>query len=165
MPALDLTVDRALAAADEIFEQQQNDREVRPYLGMSGGGRCPREQWYSWQWADDVHISAKGCKAISDGFTSEDVAAARLQAVPDLLLQTVDHETGRQFALEDAGGHIRGHMDGVIFHHPAAPATPHVFEHKACNERKFKKFQKLKADVPRHSFIVCMADIPGTGLL
>jgi hypothetical protein len=147
MTAIDLPiVDQALAAADEIFERQQNDREVRPYLGMSGGGNCPRAQWYSWQWAVDSHISAKGCKAISDGFTSEDVAAARLQKVPDLLLQTVDHETGRQFALEDAGGHIRGHMDGVVFGLPVSK-TPHVFEHKACNERKFKKFQKLKADV------------------
>ncbi len=146
-PLVDLTVDQALAAADQVFEDQQNAGGVRAYLGMSGGGKCPRSQWFSWLWADDVHISAKGWKAIQDGFTSEDVAAERLQAVPDLLLQTVDHETGRQFALEDAGGHIRGHMDGVIFHHPAAPRTPHVFEHKAVNERKFKKFQKLKADV------------------
>ena len=48
--------------------------------------------------------------------------------------------------VEDAGGHVAGHLDGVVMHHPTAPKTKHVWESKVVNERKLAKFRKIKGD-------------------
>jgi len=137
--------DPVLAAADAEMERRAAQRGVRMYLGMSGGGYCTRRQYYSWTWTTPSNIPARGLCAIDDGNRGEDVIAARIQAAPDILLSTRDPESGEQYECVDADGHVRGHMDGVIYNHPAAPKTPHVWEAKVVNERKFKEFQKIKA--------------------
>ena len=136
--------DSVLTAADAEMERRDAARPRRLHLGMSTAGRCPRQQWYSWLWASAAKIAARGLCAIDDGNRGEDVIAARIQMVDDVLLQTVDPETGRQFEVVDAGGHSRGHFDGVVHHLPVAPKTPHVWECKVVNERKFAQFKKIK---------------------
>ena len=71
--------------------------------------------------------------------------AQRLRMAPGIQLWTVDPETGDQFGCQDFDGQFRGHMDGVILGLHQAPATPHVWEGKAVNEKKFAEFKKLKA--------------------
>jgi hypothetical protein len=56
----------------------------------------------------------------------------------------VDPETGKQFAVEH-GGHVRGHLDGIITGILEAPKTPHVWEHKQVNEKKFADLRKCVA--------------------
>ena len=138
--------DQLLAAADAEMERREAAKPPRLHLGMSGGGYCPRRQWYGWLWAGPRRIPARGLRAIDDGVRGEAVIAARIQASPVGSLLTRDPETGRQFEVVDAGGHVAGHMDGVVYGHPAAPKTPHVWECKVVNEAKFKKFKKIKAD-------------------
>jgi hypothetical protein len=145
MVAIDIKeTDPALAAADAELERREAARPRRLHLGMSGAGNCPRRQWFSWLWAHPSFIAARGLKAIDDGNRGEDVIAARVQMAPEVTLMTRDPETGHQFEVTDAGGHVRGHMDGVVYHHPAAPKTAHVWECKITNERKFGAFKKLK---------------------
>ena len=136
--------DSALVLADKELERRERLKKPRLHLGMSGAGYCPRKQWYGWLWAHDKNIPARGLCAIDDGIRGEDVVAARLQQTPGLTLLTRDPETGRQFEVVDAGGHVAGHMDGVLMGHPSAPKTPHVWECKVVNERKFKEFKKIK---------------------
>ena len=138
-------VDAALEEADRALEQREAARPRRLHLGMSGGGMCPRKQWYGWLWAHDNFISARGLKAIDDGNRHEDIVAQRIQMIDDITLMTRDPETGGQFEVVDGGGHVRGHMDGVVYHHPAAPKTAHVWECKVTNERKLNEFRKIKA--------------------
>jgi len=137
--------DPVLTAADAEMERREAAKAPRMYLGMSGGGYCPRRQWYGWQWAGGRQIPARGLSAIDDGNRGEDVIAARIQQTPGVTLLTRDPNTGRQFEVVDAGGHVRGHMDGVLLDHPAAPKTPHVWECKVVNAKKFAEFQKIKA--------------------
>ena len=139
--------DPALSAAQAEMERREAARPRRLHLGMSGGGMCARRQWYNWLWVTVSHIPFKGLCAIDDGNRGEDVIAARIQGVPDLILQTSDPETGRQFEVTDAGGHVRGHFDGIVFNHPTAPKTWHVWECKVVNEKKFAAFKKFKSDL------------------
>lgn len=136
--------DPVLEMAEREMERREAMKPARLYLGMSGGGYCPRRQWYQWTWAGGKVIPARGLSAIDDGNRGEDVVAARIQQVAGVTLLTRDPETGRQFEVTDAGGHVRGHMDGVILDHPAAPKTPHVWECKVVNIKKFNEFKKIK---------------------
>ena len=140
--------DPVLTAADAEFARRENSRRRRMYLGMSGGGKCPRAQWYGWLWASgDEEIDAAGLKRIADGYAGEDIAAARIQAAADVILLTRDPETGEQFAVEDADGHVAGHMDGVVSNHATAPKTAHVWESKVTNEKNLARFRKIKNEV------------------
>jgi hypothetical protein len=137
--------DPALALAEAAVERREAARPRRLHLGMSTAGRCPRQQWLTWLWASNEGLKYKSLAAIDDGNRGEDVIAARIQLADDLTLMTRDPETGRQFEVVDAGGHVRGHMDGVIYHHPSAPKTPHVWECKVVADKRLAEFRKIKA--------------------
>jgi len=140
-----LWTDPTLDAMDEQLEAKSKREKRRPYLGMSSIGRpCAREQWYGFRWVARSSFSAHTLKLFEDGHRIEDVYAARLRAIPGVTLITSDPETGRQIGFEDFGGHFKGHMDGDIRGLLQAPVTPHVWEHKATNETKFKKLKKLR---------------------
>ena len=146
MAKIEITdIDPVLVAADEALEKREAARPRRLHLGMSSAGRCGREQYYNWLWTGGKPIAARGLKAIDDGNRGEDVVAARIQAVDEIQLMTTDPETGRQWEVTDAGGHVRGHMDGIIYHHPTAPKTTHVWECKITAEKKLAEFRKIKA--------------------
>lgn len=120
----------------------------RPYLGASGiGNECDRAGWLTFHWASKRTIGAPGVKAIEDGHRGEELMAQRLMLVPGIELYRADPESGRQFGFENLGGHMRGNVDGVIVGLLQAPKTPHVWEHKVCNEKKFNKLVELKNEV------------------
>jgi len=136
--------DPVLEAADRNLELRSNSGRRRQYLGLSGAGKCPRQQAYEFKWAGQRTISARGLKAIADGYATEEVSAKRLQGAAGMILHAKDPETGEQWAASHFGGHVRGHLDGIIENHPVAPKTPHVWEHKAVNEKSLARFRKLK---------------------
>ena len=137
--------DPVLIAADKALEEREAAKPRRLHLGMSGGGMWARRQWFGWLWAHSNFISARGLKAIDDGNRGELVVTQRIQNAPDITLMTLDPETGHQFEVVDAGGHVRGHFDGVAHNLPAAPKTPHIWECKVVNEKSLEKFRSLKA--------------------
>ena len=98
-------------------------------------------------------MPASSIRAIEDGYNGEAVMAARLRMVPGIQLQTVDPATGEQFAVEAVGGHVRGHLDGVISGVVEAPKTPHVWEHKQVNEKKFNDLRKLVDKVGAQNYL------------
>lgn len=136
--------DPTLDAADRALETRENGRPPRPYLGMSGLGReCRRQIWYEFRWSASVWFDAAALKRFADGHRVEDVQAERLRMVPGLTLWTVRPEDGRQFGCEDLGGHLKGHVDGVVLGLIQAPKTPHVWEHKSVAPKKFEALKKL----------------------
>lgn len=147
MAQLQHSVNQTLAAVDAAIESAQ-ESSPRSYMGMSGIGHpCSRHLWFGLHHAKVRKISAKGLRAIQDGFAGEDVMASRLRMVPGITLHTVDPSTGRQFGLEACGGHVKGHMDGAILGVLEAPKTWHVWEHKQVNETKFKQLQKFVVEL------------------
>jgi hypothetical protein len=133
-----------MAALDAAMEAAQ-DTTARPYLGISQiGHACDRHLWLSFHWAEERRVPASGLRAIEDGHRGEDLMAERLRMIPGVKLLTVDPATGKQFAVEH-GGHVRGHLDGIITGILEAPKTPHVWEHKQVNEKKFADLRKCIA--------------------
>ena len=139
--------DPTLAAMNAAIEKDGNASPARPYLGMSGIGKpCHRAIWYDFRWASDRYIAAAGLRAIQDGFVNEDVTAKRLRMIPGIRLWT-EGEDGQQIGCEDLSGHFRGHLDGVIEGLLQAPKTPHVWENKAVNPKKFDVLKKLISEL------------------
>lgn len=142
----DVTLDPTLAAIDTALEARAAGEESRPYFGMSSAGdECARKLFLRFRWAAREQFAARTLKAFADGHAGEALQAERLRLVPGLKLYTTD-DHGEQFALEALGGHLRGHLDGVIVGLLQAPKTPHVWEHKQVNSDKFKALQKAIAD-------------------
>lgn len=70
--------------------------------------------------------------------------AGWLRSLPDIQLWTEDpDQPGGQIGFVACSGHFRGHLDGIISGLYQAPQTPHVWEHKVCNETKWNKLVKL----------------------
>lgn len=137
-------IDPTLEAMNERMVEKSRTEKRRLYLGMSGIGRpCGREQWYNFRWVKEVIFKALTLKNFADGHRTEDLMAARLRMVPGVTLITEDPATGRQIGFSDFGGHFKGHADGDITGILQAPKTPHVWEQKATNEKKFKKLNDL----------------------
>ena len=141
-----LNSNNTLAAVDAAMELEQ-DNNPRPYLGASiMGDPCPRKLWYGFRWYARPTFFAKTLRAFEDGHRTEDLMAERLRLVLGSQLETHDPVTGKQFGFVACDGHVRGHCDGLIQGGlKEAPQTAHVWEHKATNESKFKKLEKLIA--------------------
>jgi hypothetical protein len=148
MVALPFILDPTLEAADRALEDRALRDKPRRYLGMSAiGHSCERNLWYIFRWVTRTRFSAEALKRFADGHAAEDVQAQRLRLVEGVTLWTVDPKTGRQFGYTDHGGHFGGHKDGVIAGILQAPKTVHVWEHKAVNDTKLAKLEKLKAEL------------------
>ena len=147
MAAIPQSPDPTLEAADRAMEVEAAKELPRPYLGISGLGRdCRRQIWSDFRWLTPPAFAAATLKRFEDGHHGEDVMAARLRLVDGLSLWTVDAEAGGQFACEDLGGHLRGHMDGVLLGLLQAPKTPHVWEHKQVDEQGLAKLERAKVE-------------------
>lgn len=148
MATLPVQLDPTLAAIAAEVERRAAAEPERPYLGMSSIGRdCERQLWYSFRWAVREAFDCGALWRFEDGHRTEDVLADRLRLVPGVHLRTIDPRTGQQFAFVDLGGHFRGHADGMVEGILQAPATLHVWEAKATNDKKLAELEKLKAEV------------------
>lgn len=138
--------DPTLAAADRELEARSRKEPRRTYLGMSSiGHACSRKLWYDMHQPLTEQFTAPTLKRFEDGHRSEALMAIRLRMAPGVQLWTVDPDTGNQFGCKDYDGQFSGHMDGVILGVYQAPKTPHVWEGKAVNDKKFSDFKKLRA--------------------
>lgn len=145
MVALPDLPDPNLVAADAALVAGQV-RRTRPYLGMSAiGAECARQLWYGFRWVSLADFDALTLKRFADGHATEAVVVARLKAVDTLELHDVD-DRGQQFGFEDLGGHLKGHMDGVVLGLAQAPTTWHVLEIKATAEKKLAELRKAVRD-------------------
>lgn len=134
--------DPTLDAMNKAMELKQKLDKPRNYLGASEIGHdCERYLFYSFRNACKRNISAKGLKAIQDGYDQEAKTIERLRALPFIELINEDEE-GNQIGFETLLGHYKGHCDGMIHGLLQAPKTWHVFEHKSVNEKKFNDLKK-----------------------
>ena len=142
------TDDPTLVAARKALEEREGKRGHSRRVGGSAiGGECLRAGWMSFRWASPVVMSSSGLLAVNDGHRAEIVMADLLRAVPGVELWTEDPDNpGKQISFTGTSGHFVGKLDGVIRGLLQAPKTPHVWEHKAVNE---KKFAKLKKEIER----------------
>lgn len=135
----DLTLEKMYRAIEDNHKD-----EKRNYLGASIiGHECSRYLYYSYNHYPREPFKAKTLMTFESGYRSEDLAADRLRLIPDIQLVTHD-ENGNQYGFSDFDGKFKGHYDGGIKGLVEAPKTWHIWEHKECNEKKFKEFFKLR---------------------
>ena len=119
----------------------------RVYLGGSAIGKpCERELWYSLRWVLESIYDADTLARFSDGHASEAIVAERLRRVPGLRLWT-EQEDGKQYGFEALGGHVRGHLDGILKGLLQQPKTAAIWEHKCTAEKYFRSLKKRKAEL------------------
>lgn len=116
-----------------------------PYIGASKiGHECDRHIYFDAIGAPQDaphHIwGNSGILAAEDGHRSEPIMAKRLRMVKGIELYTHD-DAGKQYGFNY--GFMRGAYDGVILGLLQAPLTPHVWDHKRANAKKFNKLVKL----------------------
>lgn len=137
--------DPTLEAVATEYEIRRNE-PPRGHLGASMiGDPCHRKLWYGFRWIAQPAFDAATLARFDDGHRSEDVMAERLRMVRELELHTHD-ANGNQYRFSDYGGHFAGSVDGLIRGLLQAPVTPHVWEHKCVNEKKFAQLEKLKIE-------------------
>jgi hypothetical protein len=124
-----------------LFKTQ--DSTPRPYVGMSGIGHpCARKVWMDFRFASVQKFKAATLRKFDDGHRSEAAMADQLRLVKNLKLDTCKPD-GTQHGFTDHGKHFRGHMDGAVLGLLEAPKTWHVWEHKACDEKKQNALEKF----------------------
>jgi hypothetical protein len=147
MVALPEPQDPTLAAADRALEDAGNRNYNMPSIPMSSiGAPCDRAIWYAFRWAAIPWFSADTIKKFEDGHHCEDAQARRLRRVQGLDLWTIDPDTGKQFEAVLYDGHFKGRIDGLVLGLIQSPKRPAIWEHKATDETKLRKLEKLKAE-------------------
>lgn len=117
----------------------------RYHLGASQIGQdCRADLWHSFRWNVKAEFDADTHLRFQDGHRSEDVMADYLRKGGVNL--ATRNTNGKQFNFATLGGHFAGSLDGIIrggmpWHKKAGERT--IWEHKACNDKKFKELIKL----------------------
>lgn len=134
-----------------LHERRAADDTARPYLGASVLGEpCARRLWYGFRWVGSESFDGRMLRLFDTGHREE---ARLLEEMRAAGMQVWDRQAdGRQFSVEFCGGHGAGHLDAVVLGLPEAPATPHVFDVKTVNAKKFAELKKngFRATYPRY---------------
>ncbi len=124
----------------------------RTHLGASVIGRqCPREVYYGWRWFKQVRFSGRMLRLFNRGHLEEGRIIAALLTIGVQVYQ--QDETGQQFRITHANGHIGGSGDGKVVGIPDLPVgTTALAEFKTYNEKLFAKLKAggVKEAKPEH---------------
>lgn len=136
-------LERYQAFLDRHFADERDGE--RTYLGLSVIGReCDAQLWLGFRWAHEPEVfDGRKKRLFETGHLEEARVVADLDAI-GVQIDEIDPETDEQFGVTCAGGHIRGHMDGIIRKGlREAPKTAHLFENKTHGAKSFAKLISL----------------------
>lgn len=113
----------------------------RTHMGASGlGNECDRAIWYGFRWAVKPTFDGRMLRLFNRGHLEEARFIALLLSIGCEVYQ--QDANGKQYRISDAGGHLGGSGDGVVFNLPdLAPGTPALTEFKTASEKKFQEMQ------------------------
>lgn len=136
--------DPTLLAVDAAIEADQAPYASKNIgFGEIGNG-CSRYLYQKINSSTGEVFNASTLRIFRNGHADEAAMAADLRKVDGITLYTNDPEReNKQYKLDSLGGRFTGRLDGVIIGLKQAPITPHVWEHKSTNEKKFEALLKL----------------------
>ena len=131
----------------ELIDAHHESKQKRErfHLGCSEvGHHCERYIWLNFRWALPLRHSGRMLRLFRRGHREEETVIADLEAIGCTVT--------RQQECVDYGGHLRGHIDGVVTGVPQAPKTPHLLEIKTSNLKSFKLLESEGVEVakPQH---------------
>lgn len=121
---------------------RQDSDAFRSHMGASTIGReCARELWYSFRWATAKRFDGRMLRLFNRGHMEEARFIALLLTIGCAVIQ--QDENGRQFRIEEFGGHYGGSGDGMADGIPDLPAGVRALtEFKTHNDKSFKKLKE-----------------------
>lgn len=112
---------------------EANNNKRREYLGVSEIGEpCARKLWYGFRHFKQSSFSGRLLRLFGHGHSEEERLIYDLRRAG-----IVVH--GQQQSLSWAGGHIKGHCDGILPEGCIESSRPHLLEIKTCSDKKFKE--------------------------
>jgi hypothetical protein len=146
MVAIPDRLDPTLEAVNSAMESEQSPY-VSKNIGFGEiGHECSRYLWYKINTDVPEVFSSNTLRIFRDGHQAESRMADDLRKVQGINLYTNDPEReNKQYKFDLLDGRLTGRLDGVIVGLLQAPKTPHIWEHKNVNEKKFKALQKTKS--------------------
>lgn len=119
---------------DAVFEKMTD--EMRPYLGPSQAGEpCERRTWLSFRWAVRKTFPGRMLRLFRRGQREEDTVIS--------MLKMIGMDVSREQEEVTFGGHVYGHIDGVV--------NNAVLEIKTHNLKSFEALKEgVKASKPQH---------------
>lgn len=144
MVEVPVRADPTLDAVNAALEAEQ-----KPYVSKNIGfgeigHECSRYLWYKINTDEPEIFNSNTLRIFNSGHVAESRMAADLRKVKGITLYTHDPERdNKQYKFDFLDGRLTGRLDGVIVGLLQAPKTPHVWEHKEVNEKKFKELQKI----------------------
>lgn len=141
MPEIPEPLSHTVDAIYRSYETQP--RHERSYLGASTfGTECDRAFWYGFRHAyEPERFDGRKLRLFQTGHREEERLIEDLRAA-GLEVQETDPATGRQWEITAIGGHMRGHLDGLVYKVIEAPRAEHVLEIKTHNEKSFRALVK-----------------------
>ena len=134
--------DPTLDAVEIAVENNQRE-SVRSYMGWSGLGHpCERSVQYDFLMALPKTFKASTLFKFEDGHGTEERVNRRFAMLNGVEFLPTGPD-GQQWGVSSLGGHLKGHLDGVIRGLLQAPKTWHVYEVKSVADAKFRKLKRL----------------------
>jgi len=125
------------------YEKKNSSEKPRPYIGWSSIGRpCDRELWLKFRAAFNDGVEGRIARLFDTGHREEDRVLNELKAI-GCTVHSRDSKTGKQFAVQSHGGHMRGHADAVVSGLPEDPKTVHLVDVKTINHKKYAQLLKV----------------------
>jgi len=132
-------INAAPGTIDLINRHYEEARRPRHHLGLSqAGDECPRKIWFIHKGFQGKEIEGRVLRLFQMGNLIEDQVVADLRAAGMLV-----HDSQREVRFSQDGVTLIGHIDGIVHGLVESPATPHLFECKSANDKKFKELVKL----------------------
>lgn len=151
MPEIPAPIPHTVDAIYRTYEARP--QYERGYLGASSfGTECDRAFWYGFRWAAEPRaIDGKTLRLFQTGHREEERIIEELRTA-GMEVQDRDPSTGGQWHVSALGGHMRGHLDGIVWGVPEAPRAEHVLEIKTHNEKSYRALVKdgVAASKPGH---------------
>lgn len=138
--------DPTLDAVNKALEEEQQPH-VSKNIGFGEiGHECSRYLWYKINVDEPEIFTASTLRIFNSGHSAESRMADELRKVKGITLYTNDSKReNKQYKFDFLDGRLTGRLDGVIVGLLQAPKTPHIWEHKETNEKKFKELQKVQS--------------------
>ena len=135
--------DPTLDAVNAALEAEQSPYASKNIGFGEIGHECSRYLWYKINLDLPEVFNADTLRIFRNGHNDEAAMAADLRKVQGIELYTHDPEReNKQYKFDALDGRLTGRLDGVIVGLKQAPKTPHLWEHKSVNDKKFEALIK-----------------------
>jgi CRISPR/Cas system-associated exonuclease Cas4 (RecB family) len=135
--------DPTLDAVNVALEAEQTPYASKNIGFGEIGHDCSRYLWYKINAEDGETFNEGTLRIFRNGHNDERDMAEDLRKVEGITLYTHDPERdNKQYKFDALDGRLTGRLDGVIVGLKQAPKTPHIWEHKSTNDKKFDALVK-----------------------